>query len=182
MKVGRAAQVLFFLFVLISVFSPCAQAQAISGPAAVNLVAVRNPGVGVAAFPANVNFALVNGAVATGSTPITITTTWDVSPSVGNLTLYAYFSAATAALSNGAGINIASSRVSGSVNGGAFAPFTGLSPFAAGSSLQVFRLRIIGSNRRGTRNDTLNLQIDLTGAVLPAGTYSGTLLIQAQAL
>jgi hypothetical protein len=182
MKVGRAARILFFLITLFGVLSPCAHAQANSAPAAVNLIAVRNPGVAVAAFPANVNFALVNGAVATGSTPITITTTWDISPSVGNLTLYAFFSAPAAALSNGAGNNIASSRVLGSVNGGAFVPFTGISPFAAGSSLPIFTFRVIGNNRRGTRNDTLNLQIDLTGAVLPAGTYSGTLLIQAQAL
>jgi hypothetical protein len=182
MKVGRATRILFFLMALFGALSPCAHAQASSAPAAVNLIAVRNPGVAVAAFPANVNFALVNGAVATGSTPITITTTWDISPSVGNLTLYGFFSTATAALSNGAGNNIASSRVNGSVNGGAFAPFTGISPYAAGSSLQIFMFRVIGNNRRGTRNDTLNLQIDLTGAVLPAGTYSGTLLIQAQAL
>ena len=171
-----------FLMLLIGASAPEVLAQANSAPAAVNLVAVRNPGVAVAAFPANVNFALLNGAVATGSTPITITTTWDVPPSVGNLTLYAFFSAPAAALSNGAGNNIASSRVLGSVNGGAFAPFTGISPFAAGSSLQIFTFRVLGLNRRGTRNDTLNLQIDLTGAVLPAGTYSGTLLIQAQAL
>ena len=182
MKAGRAIQILFFLVVLCGVLSPCAHAQANSAPAAVNLIAVRNPGIAVAAFPANVNFALFNGAVATGSAPITITTTWDVSPSAGNLTLYAYFSTAIAALSNGAGNNIASSRVLGSVNGGAFAPFTGISPYAAGSSLQIFTFRVLGLNRRGTRNDTLNLQIDLTGAVLPAGTYSGTLLIQAQAL
>ena len=182
MKVARATWILFFLMISCAVLASEVRAQANSSPAAVNLIAVRNPGIAVAAFPANVNFALLNGAVATGSTPITITTTWDVQPSVGDLALYAFFSAPAAALSNGAGNNITSSRVLGSVNGGAFAPFTGISPYAAGSSLQVFTFRVLGLNRRGTRNDTLNLQIDLTGAVLPAGTYSGTLLIQAQAL
>ena len=182
MAIRSTTWFLLFLMLLIGVSAPEARAQANSAPAAINLIAVRNPGIAVSAFPANVNFAMVNNGVATGSTPITITTTWDVQPSVGNLTLHAYFSTAAAALSNGAGNNIASSRVLGSVNGGAFAPFTGISPFAAGSSLQIFTFRVIGNNRRGTRNDTLNLQIDLTGAVLPAGTYSGTLLIQAQAL
>ncbi|MBI3484406.1 MAG: hypothetical protein HY012_04555 [Acidobacteria bacterium] len=182
MSVGRTTRILFLLMALFGALSPEAHAQVNSGPATINLLAVRNPGVAVSATPGNVNFALVNNGVATGSTPITITTTWDVQPSVGNLTLYAFFSSTTAALSNGAGNNIASSRVKGSVNGGAFVPFTGISPYAAGSSLQIFTFRVLGSNRRGTRNDTLNLQIDLTGAVLPAGTYSGTLLIQAQAL
>ncbi len=182
MTIGQTIRNFFLLLALSGALASAAQAQVNSGPAAINLLAVRNPGVAVAVFPSNVNFALVNNGVATGSSPVTITTTWDVQPSVGNLTLYAFFSTSIAALSNGAGNNIASSRVRGSVNGGLFTAFTGNSPFAAGSSLQIFQLRILGNNRRGTRNDTLNLQIDLTGAVLPAGTYSGTLLIQAQAL
>jgi hypothetical protein len=101
---------------------------------------------------------------------------------VGDVTVYAYFTTPAAALSNGAGANIASARVSGSANGAAFTPFTGNSPFAAGSSITVATWRILGNNRDGTRQDTLDLQIDTTGLPLPAGTYTGVLNIQAQAL
>ncbi len=172
----------FIIFLVLLLCAPAAAAQVNSGASAINLLAVRNPGVAVAVSPGNVNFALVNNGVATGNTPVTITTTWDVQPSVGNIRLYAFFTSAASALSNGAGNNIASSRVGGSINGGGFTAFTGNSPYAAGSSLLVYTLPILGNNRRGTRNDTLNLQINLTGLTLPAGTYSGTLLIQAQAL
>ncbi len=168
---------------LLGVFAPSLRAKARnSGPAAVNLLAIRPPGVGIAVSPSNVNFTLVNNAIAAGNTPVTITTAWDVQPSVGNITLYAFFSTTTAALTNGAGNNIASARVRGSVNGGGFGPFSGNSPFAVGSSLQIYTFRVLGFNRRGTRSDTLDLQIDLTGQFLPAGTYSGVLLIRAQAL
>lgn len=61
-------------------------------------------------------------------------------------------------------------------------PFTGTSPFAAGSSLVIFTERIRGNNRSKTRNDTLDLRIDTSGLALPAGTYTGVLRIQAQAL
>jgi hypothetical protein len=50
----------------------------------------------------------------------------------------------------------------------------------AGGSLRLFQINISGSNKIQTRTDNLSLQLDLTGAgVLPPGTYSGTLNIQA---
>jgi hypothetical protein len=40
----------------------------------------------------------------------------------------------------------------------------------------------LGFNRNSSHSDTLNLNINTTGLALPAGTYTGTLHIQAQAL
>jgi hypothetical protein len=169
-----------FLFLLWP--GPPANAQIDSNVAGVPLQATLNTSLTVVASPNTVNFALVPNGVANGNTAVTVTTFWALHPSIGGVTLYAYFSAATAALSNGAGANIASSRVAGSANGGALATFTGNSPFAAGSSITLATWRILGNNRNGTRQDTLGLQIDTTGLALPAGTYSGVLNIQAQAL
>ncbi len=173
--------VLAGLAALILLASVPAGAQLSSNPAAVNLNAVLNSRLAVAASPGLVNFSLVPSGIANGSSTITITTSWVLRPSNGTLTLYAYFSTTTA-LSDGAGHVLPSANVSGSANGGAFTPFTGASPFAAGSSITIFSQRILGFNRSGTRNDTLNLRIDTTGLGLPAGTYTGLLRIQAQAI
>jgi len=159
-----------------------ASAQISSNIAGVTLGAVLNSSLSVIAAPNAVNFALVANGVANGSTAVTVTTIWTLHPSIGAVTLYAYFTSTVSALSNGAGTNIASSRVAGSTNGGAFTAFTGNSPFAAGSSLTLATWRILGNNRNGTRQDTLGLQIDTTGLALPAGSYTGVLHIQAQAL
>jgi hypothetical protein len=47
----------------------------------------------------------------------------------------------------------------------------------------LFTLPLTLLNIVGTRTDNLNLKIDLTSKpLLPAGTYTGTLTLQAQAL
>jgi hypothetical protein len=159
-----------------------ARAQINSNIAGVALGATLNTSLSVFAAPNAVNFALAPNGVANGSSSVTVTTIWSLRPNVGAVTLYAYFTSSAAALSNGAGTTIASSRVSGSANGAAFAAFTGNSPFAAGSSITLATWRILGNNRNGNRQDTLDLRIDTTGLVLPAGNYTGVLNIQAQAL
>ncbi len=162
--------------------APGAQAQANSNPGTVNLLAVVNPQITVVASPGTVNFALVPNGTANGDLPVTVTTSWALRPNIGFLALWGSFASAPAALSNGFGNSIPSSRVLGSVNGGAFAPFTGLSPFGFGTSRLIFLERILGNNRNGTRNDTLNLQININGLPLPPGTYTGILRLQAVAI
>lgn len=169
-------------FLLLLLTPPAARAQINSNVAGVNLAATLNTSLTLVAAPNAVNFALVQNGVATGSTAVTVTTIWTLRPNVGDVTVYGYFASPAAALSNGAGADIASARVSGSANGGPFTPFTSNSPFAAGSSMTLATWRILGNNRNGTRQDTLGLQIDTTGLPLPAGTYTGVLNIQAQAL
>jgi hypothetical protein len=126
-------------------------------------------------------------------TPVVIQTQWDLNPGqTGSVNVIGWFSTPSQALSNGAGTNIPSSRMKGKLTPGAPAPtsfpatFTAFTQNAvggigsAGGSLRLFQMNISGGNKIQTRTDNLSLQLDLTGAgVLPPGTYSGTLNIQA---
>lgn len=185
------AALLFVLLALVLVTAGIpmiAHAQLNSNIARVNLNAILNTSLTVSAAPGLVNFALVRSGVANGSSAINITTSWSLPVRYTTVQEYAYFTSTVAALTDGAADNIPSAKVSGSPNGGAFAPFTGNSPFAAGSSLLIFSTDPAGGNNQNnggnntqTRTDTLSLRIDTTGLNLPAGTYSGTLNIRAQA-
>ena len=157
-------------------------AQLNSNIANVNLNAALSTAITVTAAPGAVNFALLRSGISTGSAPISITTTWTLPFFVGTVKEYAYFTSAVSALADGAGDNIPSANVSGSVNGGAFTAFTGASPFAAGTSLAIFNQFIFFFNVNATRNDSLNLRINTTGLNLPAGSYTGVLHIQAQGM
>lgn len=176
------AVLILLLAALLLLPAPASQAQFNSGIGGVNLNAVINPSLAVNVSPALVNFQLVPNGVANGDASLSIVTAWVLRPNVGDVQLYAYFTSPATALSDGFGNNISSARVRGSVNGGPYSPFTGAGPYAAGSSLLVFSERILGNNRNKTRIDTLNLQIDITGMTIPAGTYTGVLRLQAQAL
>jgi hypothetical protein len=103
--------------------------------------------------------------------------------------LVGFFSSATAALTNGAAtpVNIPASEVLGQMTTGApttFTSFTQTAPLgAAGAGLTLFSEPLTGTNRTANRTDNLNLEINLAAQPqLPAGTYTGTLNIQAQAL
>lgn len=115
-----------------------ASAQLNSNIASVNLNATLNSSITITAAPGLVNFALLRSGTSTGSSPVTITTTWAVPLLFGIITEYAYSTSPAAALTDGAGDNVPSASVSASFNGGAFTAFTGASPFAAGSSKTLF--------------------------------------------
>jgi hypothetical protein len=134
----------------------------------------------VTASPSTVNFTLPRNGVSSGGSSITVTTSWLVSVPPLTITLYAFTSSTTAALTDGAGHNIPTSKVSGSANGGAFSAFTGNSSFAAGRSLTIFTQSTLSV--AGSRNDSLGLQIDTTSLALPPATYQGTLTIRATLL
>jgi hypothetical protein len=158
-------------------------AQRNSNVATVSLSATMSSSITVTAVPGLVNFALLQSGVSTGSSPISITTTWSIPRLFGTITEYAYFTNPATALTDGAGYNIPSANVSGSFNAGAYTALTGASPFAAGSSMTLFRTSFFFFfNNPATRTDSLNLQINTTGLNLPAGTYTGVLHIQAQVL
>ncbi len=165
-----------------------AQVVHIGGPRPKPAWAVSS--LSLTASPASVNFHLLSRGVANGSSAVQVTTTWDGSICLFTCTVnvYAYFASSTAALSGGSPIaNIPSSAVLGQVPTGiptSFTPFTQSSPFGgAGASLQLLQQSVFLLTFGNTRTDALNLQIDLSGQPqLPAGTYSGTLYIQAQSL
>jgi hypothetical protein len=154
---------------LLTLTIPAAVCQLNSNTASVALNATLGESLTVAATPSTVAIPLVSGATAAGTSPVAITTTWVLSASRTAVTLVGYFSSATAALTNGATTpaNIPAAEVLGQVT-------TGLTLFTQGLS---------GTNRSSNRTDNLNLEINLASQPqLPAGTYTGTLNIQAQAL
>ena len=118
--------------------------------------------------------------------PVVITTGWDVNPGQTNtVNLMAYFTTPAQALSGGA-TQIPSSRVLGQMTTGLPVAFTAITQNAvggvgtAGGSLRLFAQNISGPNKKSSRTDNLNLQINLVGfPTLAPGTYSGTLNLRA---
>ena len=161
-------------------------AQLNSNTSNVTLTATLVESLTVAAIPSAVNFTLVNGTTADGSSAVAITTTWVLSPTRTSVKLYGNFSSSTAALTDGGGNNIPSADVLGQVSTGSptsYTAFTQTGPFgAASASLLLFNQSITALNLTGNRTDNLNLRIDLSSLSLPAGVYTGTLHLQAQAL
>jgi hypothetical protein len=129
---------------------------------------------------------LTDNAANNFSTPVNITTAWDINPSAAAVVVVGYFSTPAQALANGTDY-IASSLVKGRLGAaGAFNPFSGgvvnggaASVGVAGGTLQLFSQNINGTNKKSSRTDDLHLQIDLTGQTATAGTYAGTLNLRA---
>jgi len=129
---------------------------------------------------------LTDNAVNNFPTPVVITTTWDVNPGQTNtVNLIAYFITPAQALSSGAN-QIPASRVLGRMTTGLPVTFTAITQNAlggvgtAGGSLRLFAQNITGANKKASRTDNLNLQINLVGIpTLPIGSYSGTLNLRA---
>jgi hypothetical protein len=174
------------LALVAAMFVASARAQVLNSVASpIALQAVLTQSVTLTLSGNAVNFNLVAGSANNpGSTSITATTTWTLRPNVGSLNVYAFFSNSSAALSDGAGNNIPSADFQISNNGGAFNALTNTVPFGgANAGLQLSSTRILGNNKTGTHNDVMNFNINLSPLPnLPAGTYTGTLTIQAQAI
>jgi hypothetical protein len=169
--------------------APSAFAQLNSNTATVSLTATLGESLTVSATPNNVSFALVSGGTAAASGPVAVTTTWILSGSRTSVTLVGYFASATAALTNGGSpaVTIPTSEVLGQVTTGTpttFTAFTQSAPLGTtGAGLTLFTQAISATNFASLRTDNLNLEINLTAQPqLPAGTYTGTLDLQAQAL
>lgn len=134
----------------------------------------------ISAAPSLVTFALKPSGIAPGSAPILITTTWEIQKGGTNVHVNACFTAAASALS-GPGGNIPSSRVFGRIPPNPFIPFTGTTACGAGTSVHIFDFQV-RSDKRDSRTDTLEMQIDTTGLNLSPGSYSGVLRIHTIAI
>ena len=182
-KIGRIGLV---LALAMTVLAGSSRAQVLnSGASTITLQAVLNDSISVTLSGNAVNFTLTPGGTNNpGNTSITATTAWTLKPSTGNLSLYAFFSSSASALSDGAGDNIPSADFQISDNAGPFNALTNTVPFGgANAGLRLSTFKILGNNRSGSRTDVLNFNINLsTLPNLPAGTYTGTLTIQAQAI
>jgi hypothetical protein len=167
-----------------------ASAQAVRVGASRPTPATAVSSLSISVTPSNVSFQLVSNGIATGSAPIEITTTWGGSLCLFTCTInvYGYFATANTALSGGAPVvSIPSSAVLGEVTTGiptTYTAFTQSNPLGgAGSSLELLSQSFFLLSGNNSRTDTLRLEINLTGQPhLPAGSYSGTLYIQAQSL
>ena len=147
--------------------------------------AVLGGSVTITAAPAFMSFHLVSNGVAASSSGVGVTTTWTGLSRLCKLNLYGYFSSSGAALTGGTpAVNIPTSAVLGQVPTGSpstYTPFTRSNPMSGASLLLLCELFMGGGN--GSRTDTFNMEIDLEDLPqLPAGTYTGTLYLQAQML
>jgi hypothetical protein len=126
--------------------------------------------------------------------PLSVTMSWtSLNPGRTAVALYGYFTSANSALAHttsGNTVDIPSGAVKVRINGvGAYNPFSSVVPFTGTASGRLLiNQGISGTNKSGTRSDSFDLQIDLSGVVngqnmrqLPPDTYQGTLHIQAQA-
>jgi hypothetical protein len=172
------------LLVLLAVVSAPAQVVN-SGASPIALQAVLQDSVTLSLSANAVNFNLTAGnANNPGNTAVAATTSWTLRPNVGSVTVYAFFSSSAAALTDGGGNNIPSADFQISVNGGAFTALTNTVPFGGtNAGLQISSTRILGNNKSGSHSDNMNFNINLAPLPnLPAGTYSGVLTLQAQAI
>jgi hypothetical protein len=182
-KLMRIAVVIMALTFLASM----ASAQAInSGAQTIALNATLAESLTLSLSANAVNFTLSAGsAVNAGSTNITATTTWVLKPGRTQVGVYAYFTNAAAALTDGSGNNIPSSAFKISDNAGPSTALTNTVAFGgANGGLQLANVAITGANKNASRTDLMAFNIDLSGGTLPqlpAATYTGTLNIQAQA-
>ena len=166
-----------------------ASAQVNSNTATVALTATLGETLTVSATPGTVNFTLISGAAATGSAPIVISTNWVLRSNRSAVNMYAWFATPAAALTDGLATpnNIPSSEVYGQVTTGTPTSYTAFAQSnalgTASGGLALFSQAITSANRTGSRSDNLGLKIDLTSQPqLPAGSYSGTVTLQAQSL
>lgn len=176
----------FALCLLLYLRAPGAPAQVVRvGQGGAKPPAILGGSVTVTAAPAFVSFNLVSRGVAASSSGVGVTTTWTGLSRLSRLNLYGYFLSAGAALTGASpGANIPTSAILGQVPSGlpsTYTSFTHSNPIS-GASLLLYRelFKTVGN---GSRTDILNMEINLEGLPeLPAGTYTGTLYLQAQML
>ena len=170
---------------LLAVATP-ARAQLNSAETTVALTAILPESLTVSLLPGAVSFTLASGSATNpGNLPIAVTTTWTLAVTRTDVALYAYFSSASAALVHTVPANtvdIPSSRVEVSVNGGAAAALDQTVAFgAATAGRRIFTQSLTVLTASGTRTDSVALNINLSSYSLPADTYTGTLRLRAQA-
>lgn len=165
-----------------------AQAGLLSNSATVNINATKQSSLTITVNSGGTQTlaSMTDGTTNDFTTPVNVTTAWDINPSAAAVVLVGYFSTPAQALVSGVD-NIASSLVKARVGAvGAYNAFTGgvvnggaSSVGVAGGTLQFFSELITGVNKNSSRTDDIYLQIDLTGQTVNAGTYTGTLNLRA---
>ena len=180
-KLGTAAA-LALAATMLAISAHAQVRNSAASPIALN--AVLNQSLTVTLSGNAVNFNLVAGSANNlGSTTITATTSWTLTQTIGVVSLYAYFTSSTSALTDGAGHFIPSSSFQLSDNGGAFNPLTSTVPFGGANAGVPVSYTLILGNNKSSRTDIMKFNINLSPLPsLPPGNYTGTLTVQAQAI
>jgi hypothetical protein len=164
-----------------SASSAQAQVGLTSSVATVALTATKNATLTVTPNASTATLAsITDGSNVNDFTPVSLTTSWNLTAG-SSVRLIGWFATPAQALVNGTDF-IPSSKVEGRVGATAYAPFTGAAlggVGVAGGSLQLFSQAVAAGSFFGTRNDQLDLRLDLTGTTTLAGDYLGTLNLQA---
>jgi hypothetical protein len=195
-RTTKLLSILMTLAMALAIATTSAAAQLNSNAGTVTLNATLPESLTVSVTAGSiVNFTLAaNTAANPGSTTSTIQTAWVLSPGRTKVTVWAWVANGAAALTDGAGDNIAASQVTAtaagsgsaggalntSVSGGANVPAF-ITP-AAATGVQIGNVAITGANKASSTTTTLTWNINTTATPqLPAATYTGTVNIQAQA-
>lgn len=126
-----------------------------------------------------------SGATSTPPQTFQITTLWQLSNAHTSMHINWWFASSVAALSAGANANIPSSQVQSNINGGPYSACAAgadvLVPGAvSGSTCNVgLVIPLTAANFAGQESDTIGIQLSGLSTTLPAGTYAGTLNLQA---
>ena len=187
-KIGAAVSQGILLMLVLLAGQPVF-AQLNSNSPAVTLNAALAESLSVSASPASVNVNLVPGGIALGSTPVTITTSWVLASSRAAVTLIGSFGSASVALAGNSipEVDIPTSAVYGLMSTGlptVFTAFTVNTPLGVvNAGLPLFTQVLTSGTRNSSRTDNLTLEINLILIPqLPSATFTGSLLLQAQAL
>jgi hypothetical protein len=158
-----------------------AQAGLTSTPATVALTATKAATLTVSTDVGTATLAsITDNSAVNNFSQVNVTTAWNLT-SGSSVRLIGYFSTPAQALANGTDY-IPSSKVLGRVGATGYAAFTSGAVGTvgvAGGSLQLFSQAVAAGSYLGTRNDVLDLRLDLTGTTTVAGNYTGLLNLQA---
>jgi hypothetical protein len=158
-----------------------AQAGLTSNLATVSLTATKAATLTVSTDVGTATLAsITDNSAVNNFSQVTVTTAWNLTAG-SSVRLIGYFSTPAQALANGTDF-IPSSKVLGRVGATSYAAFTSGAVGGvgvAGGSLQLFSQAVAAGSFLGTRNDVLDLRLDLTGTTTVAGNYTGLLNLQA---
>jgi hypothetical protein len=177
---------LYVLFAVLVALPAIAGAQVSSGLQTISLTASKSQSVTISApVPATQTVTLVDGQANAYANPFSSTVGWDVSQSASTtVKLVVYFSAPSAALTNGSDV-IPSSLIEVSTdNGATWHALTGSAVggvgTAGGSYLLYTSPVTTGTNKKSTNVVTFLVRVNLTtNPGTSAGTYTGTLNLMA---
>jgi hypothetical protein len=159
-----------------------AQVGLTSNTATVTLNATKNSTLTVSTTTPTATLAsITDNSNANNFSAVSLTTDWNLTAG-SSVSMISWFATPAQALTNGAAA-IPSTKVEGSVDGGAYTAYTG-APVAgvgaAGGTLPIFTQAVAAANYFSTRTAALDLRLNLAGfPATTAGVYTGTLNVQA---